>query len=110
MQVLFSNKNLNIAASICNKIHIKNWIYLDAKKIKSLANDKEEYLDLLFFEEEIAPKLFIENCLALILALKDSIDEENNGLELEYLYRFNQLFNRAILITLLDFLTRIFLS
>ncbi|MCK0158569.1 PD-(D/E)XK nuclease family protein [Cellulophaga sp. F20128] len=94
LQILFSGSDGNIADVICEQIKTKNWIYVDAAKIKSLVKDKSDYLGLLFFEDKLTPKLFLEQCLALILAIKEAINSTENGLELEYLYRFHQLFNQ----------------
>ncbi len=93
VQLLFSsNDNHNITDVICSEIKIRNWIYIDENKIKSLSIESNDLLDLLFYDTDVTSNVFVEKCLRLILAIKENI--EDNNLELEYLYRFHQLFNQ----------------
>ncbi|WBU90578.1 PD-(D/E)XK nuclease family protein [Cellulophaga omnivescoria] len=95
IQLLFASedKTINAADVICNEIKIRNWIYVDVAKLK-LINSGTSNLDLLFYKSNLTVPVFIKKCLTLILAIKEKINAEGNGLELEYLYRFHQLFNQ----------------
>lgn len=94
IQLLFATEDntINAADAICNQIKSRNWIYVDVAKLQLISSTSN--LDLLFYKSNLTVPVFIKKCLALILAVKEKINAEGNGLELEYLYRFHQLFNQ----------------
>lgn len=96
IQLLFSTDDdtINAADAICNQIKSRNWIYVDVHKLQLVNSTTSTYLDLLFFNTTATVAVFLQKCLALILGIKERINTEGNGLELEYLYRFHQLFNQ----------------
>ena len=53
-------------------------------------------LKLLFFDAELSPEKFVTRCLQIILELKTKLQDGENPLALEYLYRFHTLFNQIL--------------
>ncbi len=93
IQILLTQDTKNYAAIISEEIKIKNYVYVSQEKIRSLSKDNA-HIALLFNTKELLPLAFIENCLQIILELKEKYSEINNTLALEYLYRFYTLFNQ----------------
>jgi len=77
---------------ISNEIKNRNWIYITALELKKIFNTEE--ISLLFSSEVITPNSFIEKCLNIIQSIKAKLDPELNRLDLEYLYRFHQIFQQ----------------
>ena len=95
IQLLFSAEDAdNIADTICTEIKSRNWIYVDVPKLKLASHNNTTHLDLLFYSSNVTVPVFLKKCLTLITAIKEHVTVEGNGLELEYLYRFHQLFNQ----------------
>lgn len=92
---LLNNKETNDAIVLSDAIKSKNWTYVNPSKIKSIANTHSNLL-LLFFNEELSPKQFINRCLKIILELKLRFTKKETPLALEYLYRFYSLFNQVL--------------
>ena len=70
-------------------------VYLSLEKLKSLALEKDYLINLLFESWNNNPHFALEKCAQLILLIKDELSKNkaNNLLSLEYLYRFNEVFN-----------------
>lgn len=79
---------------IIEKIKKNNYILLTKDEIKSLTSSNQPGIDVLFKSWNNSPNLAIESCINLIYSLKKaySINKEANLLNLEYLYRFYELF------------------
>lgn len=92
---LFVDGDLNYAETILEHIQLNNIVYLSLEQLKSLAIGKEALIDNLFGSWQDNPDTAIEQCSMIIFMIKDylSIDKSKNILNLEYLYRFNQIFN-----------------
>lgn len=88
-----NNAEEDICTTVGNNIKSKNWSYISANKIKSLSPKNENIGDI-FTDEPFTPSIFVERCLKIINKLRDIYTEQNNSLALEYLYRFNSLFNQ----------------
>ncbi|MDG5490966.1 PD-(D/E)XK nuclease family protein [Psychroserpens sp. SPM9] len=92
----FINSLLNQdAEEIIKYIRTNNKTYLGLEHLKQLTPQHKDIIDLLFGSWADTPNIAIKNCSKLILKLKSDLDtdKQNNVLPLEYLYRFNQVFN-----------------
>ncbi|WP_298488040.1 PD-(D/E)XK nuclease family protein [uncultured Maribacter sp.] len=88
-----NSKEENNSNLISNAIKNKNWSYITPEKIISVAKDKD-CISTVFQELNFTPLSFTKRCLLIISKLKDIYTEQSNSLALEYLYRFNSLFNQ----------------
>jgi len=88
-----NNKEENNSTTISNAIKNKNWSYITPGKITNIAKDKE-CIGSLFQENNFTPLTFTKRCLAVIAKLREIYTEQANPLALEYLYRYNSLFNQ----------------
>jgi hypothetical protein len=80
-------------------IKSNNLIYLSLDRLKELAENKHNALiDILFLKWNEHIEETLKNCSNLILIIKSYLDKNksSNLLSLEYLYRFNELFNELI--------------
>lgn len=92
---LFIVEKLDIATRAIETISQNNLVYLSVDKLKSILPEKEPIVELLFGNWQNNPAIAIKNCSSLILQIKQSYNtsKEHHLLSLEYLYRFNELFN-----------------
>ena len=92
---LFKTESKDISDEIIYDIQQNNISYISINKLKKLANLKSEIIDLLFNTWQNNPKIALKKCTLLILEIKKSLDKnkKENLLALEYLYRFNIVFN-----------------
>ena len=90
---LINDKEKDCCSKISTTIKTKNWSYISTSKIKTLAPENINISEL-FTELTFTPTAFIEKCLSIISKLKEIYTNQNNFLGLEYLYRFNSLFNQ----------------
>jgi ATP-dependent helicase/nuclease subunit B len=96
---LFHKRGKDYAAQIIDTIKSDNLIYLSINRLKDLAENKQNALiEMLFLKWNKNITETLENCSNLILIIKSHLDEKksSNLLSLEYLYRFNELFNELI--------------
>ncbi|WP_430467195.1 PD-(D/E)XK nuclease family protein [Winogradskyella ouciana] len=94
---LFQLESTNYSTDIVNHIQKNNLVYLTPSNLKGLVDEpNQNIIRLLFNSWKDNPKTALENCSQLILAIKDNLTKNKrlNNLELEYLYRFNTLFNQ----------------
>ncbi len=84
----------NVVGSIENAIKTKNWTYITVSKLLSICGEGNDQIKLLFFENTPTPKEMITIVLRVIAELKIRPQSAENPLALEYLYRFNELFNQ----------------
>ena len=99
---LFDAKTKNFAAIINNYIQSNNIVYITVEKLKFLAEEKDNVIDLLFTSWNNTASNALESCSKLILLIKEnlSLEKSKNLLALEYLYRFNEVFNELHLLNL----------
>ena len=92
---LFYTEAIDYATQTIDVIHENNLIYLSVERLKSLSGKNEFLIDLLFSNWNISVGLALKNCSQLILVIKQLLDKNKtaNLLSLEYLFRFNELFN-----------------
>ena len=92
---LFETENKNISDQIIYDIQQNNISYLSTEKLKTLAETKSELIDLLFGSWQNNSDIALKKCAVLILEIKRALDKNKteNLLALEYLYRFNVVFN-----------------
>ena len=92
---LFDNGLSNSADQLINHIQINNKVYLTLDSIKTIINSHNQLIDILFDNWEDQPKKALKNCSRLIYIIKTNLEQDkaNNLLPLEYLFRFNQVFN-----------------
>ena len=92
---LFNDGNVNIADRIIYNIRENNILYLTVERLKAFGSSKANVIKLLFDPWEDNTGKALEQCAALIMSIKTTLDSERqkHKLSLEYLYRFNVIFN-----------------
>lgn len=91
-QIVLEEDDKNYADAIINSIKRKNWAYVDWERIITFVD--RDQLNLIYFEAIPTPIHFIQKCLEIILDLKSKLQNGNDTLALEHLYRFYTLFNQ----------------
>ena len=93
---LFETENNNVSSEIVAYIQKNNLVYLTVSDLKQIATSHLDILDLLFSSWNNEPKMALKQCSDLIFKMKSNLDndKQKHSLELEYLYRFNILFNQ----------------
>lgn len=91
---LFYVNNKDQASEMIDAIHENNLIYIPIERLKSLSPTHSDTIDLLFSKWNSIDST-LKNCSQLILTIKKYLDNNkaSNLLSLEYLFRFNVLFN-----------------
>ncbi|MGB7393805.1 MAG: PD-(D/E)XK nuclease family protein, partial [Pricia sp.] len=84
----------DLAGHITATIKKKNWAYVNAQQLEDIAGREHPTISLLFQSRTPSPKHFIKKVLEIISQLKTKLQQSNNAMDLEYLYRFNGLFNQ----------------
>ena len=92
---LFQVEIIDYASKIIETINDNNIIYLTNHRLKELSGVKIELIELLFSSWESNIDDVLKKCSSLILSIKAYLDinKDSNLLSLEYLFRFNELFN-----------------
>jgi ATP-dependent helicase/nuclease subunit B len=100
IQPLFDLDDENYSNRIISYIQNNNVVHISFEKLKDLAANKSTIVALLFENWQDNPDKAIEQCSKMILTIKGVLDIEksNNLLALEYLYRFNEIFNELCLL------------
>ncbi|WP_296311520.1 PD-(D/E)XK nuclease family protein [Winogradskyella sp. UBA3174] len=98
--LLNDEENDNGCDKIIEHIQQNNLVYVKPNDLKKLCKLDSELISLLFGNWEDNPDIALKNCSKLIFSIKTNYDNNktNNSLELEYLYRFNILFNQLSLL------------
>lgn len=93
---LFETASGNTANDILKHIQTNNLTYLSTLKLKEISKGNTDLISLFFDSWENSPAKALKKCSEIIFEIKSVIDKEKkrNGLELEYLYKFNTLFNQ----------------
>ncbi|EDP96885.1 PD-(D/E)XK nuclease family protein [Kordia algicida OT-1] len=97
LRPLFQQEDKNLAADIIEYIQTNNIIYVSTEVIVArFPKHVQDIAEMLFTYWNDKPKLAIQNCVTLIRRLKTKLieDREQHLLALEYLYRFNEVFNQ----------------
>lgn len=94
---LFYINGIDYASVIIETIEEHNIIYITTDRLKQIAENCSAIIDILFSNWNVSTELTLKNCFNLIIAIKNSLDENKQShlLALEYLYRFNELFNEV---------------
>jgi ATP-dependent helicase/nuclease subunit B len=92
---LFDSEVSNSAEELINHIQLNNKVYLNIESIKEVIPNNINLIEILFTNWEDQPKTALQQCSKLIYLIKINLehDKTNNRLPLEYLFRFNQVFN-----------------
>lgn len=92
---LFLIDNIDYASKIIETIDTNNLVYLNVERLKQIADESSALIDLLFQNWNTSIEVALKNCSQLIINIKNKLDEnkDSNLLSLEYLFRFNELFN-----------------
>ncbi len=93
---LFYVENTDYASKIINTIDTNNLVYLTIERLKEIADDTtSQLIDVLFLDWNTSVDTLLKKCNDLILIIKNNLEEDKNAnlLALEYLFRFNTLFN-----------------
>ncbi len=93
---LFESESNNASTVIINHIQKNNLVYLSVNDLNNLIDSHNELIDILFNPWNNDSEIALKNCSSLIFTIKTCLDtnKKSNRLELEYLYRFNTLFNQ----------------
>lgn len=93
---IFENNVNNTATLLINYIQKNNVVYLKTEDLKRHMDSHHNIIDLIFGSWDDRPTTALKNSASLIFSMKANYDKnkKNNSLELEYLYRFNVLFNQ----------------
>ena len=96
-QYLSTVFNNNYTQKIVDIINTNNIIYLSKEKLLSLSlnSEQNDIINIIFSNWNNNPTLAIQNSFKIIQLIKNKLieDRKSNQLSLEYLYRFNVLFN-----------------
>ena len=92
---LFNIEGVDYASKIIETIDKNNLVYLNHHRLIEIAKASSDVIKVLFSGWENSITLTLETCSKLIIRIKASLDTDikTNVLSLEYLYRFNELFN-----------------
>ncbi len=92
---LFFENGVDMASKIINIIQSNNLIYLTQERLDLILETSSKYIDLLFGNWGNNVSAALNNSAQLILEIKTNLDNDRpaNLLPLEYLFRFNELFN-----------------
>tara|TARA_R110000868_G_scaffold97876_3_gene269322 strand:+ start:1338 stop:4100 length:2763 start_codon:yes stop_codon:yes gene_type:complete len=93
---LFYIDDIDYAAKLIETVDNNNIVYISVERIKEITDSKNNNLiDYLFTNWNISIDHALNNCSQVILNVKSYLDENKaiNLLSLEYLFRFNELFN-----------------
>jgi len=93
IHILLGDADDNKVAQVLETIKSKNWTYIDADKLLGIIGAGVPS-SLLFLKEVPSTPEFIDICLHIIAELKLKLQEREDALSLEYLYRFYTLFNQ----------------
>ncbi|HNU59525.1 MAG TPA: PD-(D/E)XK nuclease family protein [Aquaticitalea sp.] len=92
---LFDHHESNVAEKIVAHLQDNNTAYASHAQLKELGPSHIEIIDALFETWGNTSTIAIDRCISLISLIKNQLvtDKSKNLLALEYLYRFNTLFN-----------------
>ncbi|WP_378179926.1 PD-(D/E)XK nuclease family protein [Aquimarina sp. SS2-1] len=84
----------SLANQLITMITKENLIFVSLEKLQNeTVHSKKEVLEILFSPWKNA-KIAIDQCSRIVHLLKESLDIDNDALELEYVYHFHLIFNK----------------
>lgn len=88
-------EGIDYASKIIETIEDNNIIFVTVERLKQIAETSQDTISLLFNDWDKSIDSALKNCSDLIIAIKNGLEEHKtaNLLSLEYLFRFNALFN-----------------
>ncbi|NNK61529.1 MAG: PD-(D/E)XK nuclease family protein [Flavobacteriaceae bacterium] len=94
VQPLFQTSSGNQANTIIKTIQKNNLVFLTQHKLEKLLLESNSFVNILFSSWP-NPNVAIEHCQKLIMKIKASFEKDAalNALALEYLFKFNEIFN-----------------
>jgi len=94
---LFENESSNVSSAIIDYIQKNNLVYITVNELKPIVSSHKELINILFKPWNDNSEHALKICSNLIFKIKVNLDtnKRGNSLELEYLYRFNTLFNQV---------------
>ncbi|MEW4922247.1 PD-(D/E)XK nuclease family protein [Algibacter sp. 2305UL17-15] len=94
---LFYSDGIDYSSKLIETINTNNLVYLNLEQLNNLLPKQNDSLNLLFSNWGISIDYALSNCFKLILKIKTCLDgdKSSNRLSLEYLFRFNTLFNEV---------------
>ncbi|AXT18705.1 PD-(D/E)XK nuclease family protein [Flavobacteriaceae bacterium AU392] len=83
------------AEKIIDSIRTNNFLFISTDKLKELSKENLVITSLLFNTWKNDSNITLQQCLKLMVLMKErlDLDKDKNLLSLEYLYRFNEVFN-----------------
>ncbi|WP_298492920.1 PD-(D/E)XK nuclease family protein [uncultured Algibacter sp.] len=92
---LLSIEGIDYASKIIKTIDENNLVFINTNRLIEIAEKAKSILEILFSNWGNSINKSLENCLSLILTIKAALDKNkaSNLLSLEYVFRFNELFN-----------------
>jgi len=92
---LFNTDGTNLVKKIIDNIKANNLMFFSKDMVLKLSTEKESTIALLFESWRGDPSIALQSCIKLIFLIKEylSQNKSENLLGLEYLYKFNELFN-----------------
>lgn len=92
---LFFVDGIDYASKLIETIEDNNIIYVTVERLNTIAENCTTVINTLFLNWDKTIENVLKNCSNLILTIKKYLDENktSNLLSLEYLFRFNELFN-----------------
>ncbi|GAA4268930.1 PD-(D/E)XK nuclease family protein [Hyunsoonleella aestuarii] len=92
---LLVEEHHDYASKLIEAINENNYIYLNITQLKEITPNRNGIIDLLFTDWSNSIENILKKCSQLILTIKENLDRDkrSNLLSLEYLYRFNSMFN-----------------
>ena len=97
---LFYINGIDGASIIIDAIQLNNLVYLSNERLNAISDSNPRIQNLIFSDWGNSVDLGIKNCQLLILEIKNNLNKnkQSNLLPLEYLFRFNELFNELSLL------------
>ncbi len=103
LEILNSQPTHWLLGSFANKLVAKisrdNLVFITLERLLIEANDSEIKILLLLFSPWRNASVAIDQCRKIVQLLKQSIDKDDNHLELEYVYHFYLVFNRLLVLS-----------
>jgi len=105
IDLLVKDQEADALTSLPRKIRLKNWSYVSYAEIEALQSSGNHLIQLFFTIKIPSPKEFVQSCQGIIMRLKNILQNQNDPLSLEHLYRFHTLFNQiSELLSKFDFI------
>ena len=92
--------DIDYASKIIDTIHSNNMTYFSSDRLTDIAEEAGLVITILFLGWQNSVHTALKKCFELIQLIKNHLDQKKDQalLSLEYLYRFNSLFNELLLL------------